>query len=150
MNARKEKKRIIREHRIRINLYLDQVMVYPKNNFILPRLRAIRDIEDAQRERRQIETIYKTKEVLYNEMAEAINNKADKSQIRIIEKKLKMNGLPTIPEEDILMENEDIDKLLSLNDKIKKLVTKRDEGLDINPVNRKMYEVAEQIMENEF
>ena len=83
--------------------------------------------------------------MLYNEIEEAIKNNADKSQISLIKKKLKMNGLPTIPEdsEDMYMENEDIDKLLSLNDKVKRLVTKRDEGLDTDPVNRKMFEVAE-------
>lgn len=127
-------------------------MVNPKKNIVLPRLRAIRDIEDTEREIRGIQEKYKTKEMLYNEIEEAIKNNADKSQIRIIKKKLKMNGLPTIPEdsEDMYMENEDIDKLLSLNDKVKRLVTKRDEGLDTDPVNRKMFEVAEQIMENEF
>lgn len=120
-------------------------MVNPKKNIVLPRLRAIRDIEDTEREIRGIQEKYKTKEMLYNEIEEAIKNNADKSQISLIKKKLKMNGLPTIPEdsEDMYMENEDIDKLLSLNDKVKRLVTKRDEGLDTDPVNRKMFEVAE-------
>jgi hypothetical protein len=69
--------------------------------------------------------------------------------------KFKMNGLPTILEESIdtegmEMENDDIDKLLSINDKIKSLETQRDQGLDTDPTNRRMYCMAEKIIESEL
>lgn len=59
-----------------------------------------------------------------------------------------MNKLKAILEEegehdDFVMENDDIDDLLKINDKIDKLEKIRDDELDYDPTNRKMYEVAE-------
>ena len=130
-------------------------MVLPENNAIMPRLRIIRAIEDAKRERRAIESKYKTKQVLQQELRNAMRTHTDKSQIRAIKMKFKMNGLPTILEEsidteDMEMENDDIDKLLSINDKIKSLETQRDQGLDTDPTNRRMYCMAEKIIESEL
>lgn len=77
----------------------------------------------------------------------------DKSQMRAIKMKFKMNGLPTILEEsteDMYMENDDLDNLLNLNDKIKSLEKQRDQGLDTDPTNRRMYCMAEKIIEAEL
>ena len=128
-----------RDKRIRMNQALKKVMKRPENNTIMPRLRVIRAIEDAKRERRQIESKYKTKRDLQKELKEALATHNDKSKIRAIKMKFKKNGLQTILEEsndDIQMENEDIDQLLKLNEKIKQLETERDEGQDVDPTNR--------------
>ena len=87
------------------------------------------------------------------ELREAMKSHTDKSKMRALKMKFKMNGLPTILEEsqdEINMDNDDIDKLLKLNDKIKQLETERDEGLDTDPTNRHMYSVAEKIIEAEL
>lgn len=54
-----------RQKSIAVNEHLNKVMVRPENNAIMPRLRALRDIEDAERERRQIESKYETKQALH-------------------------------------------------------------------------------------
>ena len=54
-------------------------MVLPENNAIMPRLRIIRAIEDAKRERRAIESKYKTKQVLQQELRNAMRTHTDKS-----------------------------------------------------------------------
>lgn len=67
--------------------------------------------------------------------------------------KFRKNGLKSIAEDEdeyLEMENDDIDELLKINDKIKMLETQRDENLDVDPTNRKMYEVAEAIIEAEL
>lgn len=142
-----------RAKRIRINETLNKLMKRPENNAIMPRLRIINLIEDAKRERRQIESKYKTKRVLQQELRAAMSTHTDRAKMRALKMKFKKNGLPTILEESVdeqQMENEDIDKLLSLNDKIKQLETERDEGLDVNPTNRQMYCMAEKIIEAEL
>lgn len=55
---KKTKKVAAREKKIVINDYLNTVMKRPENNALMPRLRVVRDIEDAQRRRRQIESKY--------------------------------------------------------------------------------------------
>ena len=128
-------------------------MVLPENNAIMPRLRIIRAIEDAKRERRAIECKYTTKYALQQELRNALKTHSDKSSMRALKMKFKMNGLPPIIEEsieDMYMENDDLDKFLNINDKIKLLETQRDQGLDIDQKNRRMYCIAEQIIEAEL
>ena len=64
-----------------------------------------------------------------------------------------MNELPMIPEESekhMKIEQRDIDKLQALEKEVKMLEVDIDKDLEIDPVNRKMYCIAEEIIESEI
>lgn len=112
-----------RERRAVINKMLDEVMKRPElPDAILPSVRARRNLEKANLDKRAIESKYETKETLYKELEDAINSHAKKSEIRKIKMKLKMNKLPTIledPQEAFAFDDEDVDRLIELDDEIK-------------------------------
>lgn len=118
-----QEKHTRREKRAHINKMLDEVMKRPEfPEAILPSVRARRGLEKANLDKRAIESKYETKEALYNELQDAIDSHAKKSQIRKIKMKLKMNKLPTIledPNEIQAVDDEDIDKLIELDEQIK-------------------------------
>ena len=78
---------------------------------------------------------------------------AAKSEVRKIKMKLKMNNLPTIPEESqdaLIMDQSDIDKLLKLNEEITQIETEQKANQENDPVLNEMRLMAERVIENEM
>ena len=109
-----------RERRAAINKMLDEVMKRPQlPEAILPTVRTQRKLDQANLDKRALESKYETKETLYKELQDAMKTHAKKSEIRKIKKKLRMNKLPTIlehPDEALAIDDEDLDKLIDLDD----------------------------------
>ena len=143
-----------REKRAKINAMLDKVMKRPVlPEAILPSVRLQRNLDAANLARRQIESKYKTKEVLYKELKQALARNAAKTEVRKIKMKLKMNNLPTILEDSadhLDMSEQDADKLFQLNDEIMKLEIEKKANEESDPVLNQMKIDAELVIENEM
>ena len=120
---------------------------------ILPSVRLQRNLDAANLARRQIESKYKTKEVLYKELKQALARNAAKTEVRKIKMKLKMNNLPTILEDSadhLDMSEQDADKLFQLNDEIMKMEIEKKANEESDPVLNQMKIDAELVIENEM
>lgn len=90
---------------------------------------------------------------MYKELNNAIKKNAKKSDIRKIKMKLKMNNLPPIqehPDESITIDDEDLDKLIDLDEEIKNYEAELKDEQEKDPIINQMKQEALNTIENEL